>query len=702
MRLPGVVVAVVALVLAAPSALAQQGADQHRLIFESAEVRFLEPINATRIVETNEAPTDGNCNQDLITRREDGTGFTFDESQRPAGAATLPTGRTGCAEALYDMTFPVASTIRVSFTADRRIDDPTASGVPALQEFRLHLPDGERREELFEARARSMPPRHYERVYALPPGTANITLGWFFQDTGVAQDTGLLQPSDPGALSFAADVYNVTIEVRGMPVAADPIDPATPEVENETAAQADLWYNFTLPPAMFASGRQVTVLLNLRSGPDLMGAEGPRGEVPLEALQVNETDDTLLLTIGPQAVQGAGDYSLRFRSVRVLPPPQLRPDPTTIEPFYYTIMLLPAPAALLALYSGIVYRREAEGRYRRPATGILVLVAVGIAYYLLLVLYAMVGVGKRRMTTLELAPEATLVYIQLIVLLLFFIVTAVVVGRYLAGAMRKDIEQRRLQEEKLRRSNEELERFAYVASHDLQEPLRKVAGFTSLLQRRYKGRLDKDADEMIQYAVDGATRMQALIRDILAYSRVGSSELDVKDVEVASVLELVVADLGERIKEERAQVSWDAMPTLQADPGQLRQVLQNLVENAIKYRHPSRRPKVRVTAERDGAMWCFAVADNGVGIPADKLSEVFGIFRRLHGSNVPGTGIGLALAKKAVERHGGKIWVESRLGRGSTFYFTLPAMAGAAAPAGLSWRTPAGLRGSPGTEPQPT
>jgi signal transduction histidine kinase len=677
----------------------------HRLVLDGATLQFLEPINTTRIVEVNESPTDNRCGTDLITVRPDGTGFTFDESFEAGSGGTvtpLPAGQTGCAEAQYDMAFPAAASVRVRFETDRRIEDPAGQEAPATQEFRLHLPDGERREELFDPEERTVAtPRLYDRVFALPAGTTNITLGWFFHDTGLNQAIGNVE-ADPGAQAFSANVFNISIEVRGMQVPLDPMDPATPEVEEGTVGRAELWLNFSAPPAVFASMREPLMFLDLRAGPKVVDLQGPDGALDVALIEQNQTRDRLRLTFGPDLLrqQGGGDYSLRFVSERVLPvDPVVKP--TRIQPFFYTMLLLPAPAAVLALYSGLAYRREAEGRYRRAATAVLALIIVAIVYYALLVVYAVYGAGERTMTTLPLQPEATLVYVQLLVLLLFFVVSAVVVGRYLQRAMRRDIETRRLQEEKLRRSNEELERFAYVASHDLQEPLRKVAGFTSLLQRRYKGRLDKDADEMIQYAVDGATRMQALIRDILAYSRVGSSELDLKPVEVGTVLELVVSDLGEKIKEEKAQVDWQDLPTVEADAGQLRQVLQNLVENGVKYRHPSRRPRIRVSAERDGAMWRFAVADNGVGIPADKLTDIFGIFRRLHGAEVPGTGIGLALAKKAVERHGGRIWVESREGKGSTFYFTLPAQETADGRK-LSWRTATeGLRGPQGTDASP-
>jgi light-regulated signal transduction histidine kinase (bacteriophytochrome) len=237
-----------------------------------------------------------------------------------------------------------------------------------------------------------------------------------------------------------------------------------------------------------------------------------------------------------------------------------------------------------------------------------------------------------------------------------------------------DIGARKRAEEELRRSNEELERFAYVASHDLQEPLRTVASYVQLLSRRYRDRLDADAMDFIDFAVGGVRRMQHLIEDLLAFSRVGTRGGAFMPTDARAVLQDALASLRAATSESGAHVETSALPTVLADRGQLEQLLTNLVGNALKF-HGAEPPLVRVSAERTGTMWTFSVRDNGIGIAPEYFERIFVIFQRLHGrEEYPGTGVGLAICKKIVERHGGRIWVESAPGDGATFSFTLPAV----------------------------
>jgi PAS domain S-box-containing protein len=248
------------------------------------------------------------------------------------------------------------------------------------------------------------------------------------------------------------------------------------------------------------------------------------------------------------------------------------------------------------------------------------------------------------------------------------------------GKITRDITERKKFEEhlvktaeELRRSNDQLQQFGYVASHDLQEPLRMVASYTQLLATRYKGRLDSDADEFIDYAVDGCNRMQGLIQDLLAYSRSGTSEKALREIPGENALKEALANLRATIGESGAIVTHDSLPSITTDEVQLVQVFQNLVGNAIKYCSAAV-PLVHVSATKNGGNeWIFSVRDNGLGIEPQYFERIFIIFQRLHGrQEFNGTGIGLAICKKIVERLGGRIWVESQLAKGSTFYFALP------------------------------
>jgi PAS domain S-box-containing protein len=225
--------------------------------------------------------------------------------------------------------------------------------------------------------------------------------------------------------------------------------------------------------------------------------------------------------------------------------------------------------------------------------------------------------------------------------------------------------------EELKHSNMELEQFAYVASHDLQEPLRGIAGFAQLLQQRYQGQLDSRADEFITHIVAGTQRMQTLIDDLLAYSRIGRREA-IQSTSAGTALQAALQNLNTAIQEYGATVTDECLPSVRADATQLIQLFQNLVGNAIKFRS-EQPPHIHVAVTDAGEFWQFSIQDNGIGIEPQYFERIFQVFQRLHTRReYKGTGIGLAICKKITDRHGGKIWVESKPGQGSTFYFTLP------------------------------
>jgi light-regulated signal transduction histidine kinase (bacteriophytochrome) len=256
------------------------------------------------------------------------------------------------------------------------------------------------------------------------------------------------------------------------------------------------------------------------------------------------------------------------------------------------------------------------------------------------------------------------------------IVTALAASRAAEQEVREQALELEQQADDLRRSNDELEQFAYVASHDLQEPLRKVASFCQMLQRRYSGQLDEKADQYIEFAVDGAKRMQQLINDLLLFSRVGRTSEGMTTVNTATAAGHAVTALAAAREQAHAQVDIGELPKLTGDQTLLTQLFQNLIGNAIKFRAPGRAPRVELRAMRDDEFWHFTCADNGIGIDPEYAERVFVIFQRLHPKDqYTGTGIGLSLCKKIVEYHGGRIWLDTERPAdavGAVVHWTLP------------------------------
>ena len=253
-------------------------------------------------------------------------------------------------------------------------------------------------------------------------------------------------------------------------------------------------------------------------------------------------------------------------------------------------------------------------------------------------------------------------------------------GKTVALAISRDIGERKKTEKEmkklitdLKRSNDELEQFAYVASHDLQEPLRTIASFTQLLERRYKGKFDKDADEFMDYVINASVRMKDQIEGLLEFSRVATREKTFKLVDMNNILNHAINHLKTLIKENNAEITYNSLPQVRGEADQLQRVFQNLIINAIKFKKENEPPKIHISVQKDEKEYIFSVSDNGIGIEKQYMERIFVIFQRLHThEEYKGTGIGLSIVKRIIERHNGRIWVESKPADGSTFYFTIP------------------------------
>lgn len=291
------------------------------------------------------------------------------------------------------------------------------------------------------------------------------------------------------------------------------------------------------------------------------------------------------------------------------------------------------------------------------------------------------GLSMRRFQALEGLGHITLLERPVRTVTLLTAVRAALRARRRQYELRDHLAERQRAEEALAmqadllaRSNADLQQFAYITSHDLREPLRTISSFSQMLQRRYRGQLDREADEYIDFITEGVRRMDEMIHDLLIYSRVANQEDRVSHtVDLKQVVNWSLQNLKRSIDESSAEIIVENMPQLPGDEVELVQVFQNLISNAIKYRRVDESPRIKVSAERRDGHWLVSVADNGTGFEPEYRDRVFELFKRLHGRDVPGTGIGLTICKKIVERHSGRIWADSVPGRGATFCFTLPA-----------------------------
>ena len=351
-------------------------------------------------------------------------------------------------------------------------------------------------------------------------------------------------------------------------------------------------------------------------------------------------------------------------------------------------VVLPVALGLIALNTGLIASVRPVLFPLSLLVGPSVRATLLRTFFLVVSLVAGVnGIGYRVFAGLKL-NAATLAALSTLSYLIIGSLLMVQIARAVGAAMDRAEQRRTLAEEELRRnrdrledvvkertadlirSNTELEHFAHVASHDLKAPVLAIAGNLKLLKRRIHGHNGEDVDTFVTGAIDASLRMEALINDLLSYSRVGAQDRPFETVDMTSILRRVLADLAISLKKTGAKVTFDDLPPITADPVQMGQLLLNLISNAVKFSEKT--PRVHLSASRGDKEWVFSVSDNGIGIPKEHTESIFEIFRRVHGEAYVGTGIGLATCKKIVERHGGRIWVESEPGQGSTFYLSIP------------------------------
>ncbi len=363
---------------------------------------------------------------------------------------------------------------------------------------------------------------------------------------------------------------------------------------------------------------------------------------------------------------GSGTYTAVFQAQTAL-----EPTPFLI-PIIGLIMMAPAGLGIYASRSATRFTASATETFSRAAKSLHFTLAFWWAVYV--AAFAAV-IGLRMWPLIVSWPielEAALMHGLFVLISLAFIALGFYWRRQLAHTMQEELAQKERAFKDLVRSNEELQQFAYVASHDLQEPLRTVSRFTQLLEHRYGEKLDQDAKEFMAFTVDGAKRMQALIDDLLRFSRVETRGKPLVPVHLYDVVDRAVRSLTASLDDSGGRIEINSLPYVLGDEVQLGQVFQNLLGNAIKFRDPTRKPKVEVSATKQGKEWVIAIKDNGIGIPKEHHERIFVVFQRLHARDeYEGTGIGLALCKKIVERHGGQIWLESEPGKGTTFFLTL-------------------------------
>lgn len=609
----------------------------------------------------------------------------------------------GCGEARFVIGVPAGATsLRVRFEANREVRSfAEQAALPVALAQRILLYDTGVQGPLDDHEyfpQDSGPITLFQDVEhefsTLIPGRDRVTLSWLFHDKGVPQDNLGQNLGIVLGHEFAATVRGTELEFLGAEPASMQVDQAGRDLAGGQLLQRTR-VRVEVPddgdPEL-----DVRLQISISNRYAVARAMGPGGaQIGSDQILVQEAQGVLQLILDESVTEqyGPGVYEVHFTSTSAV----IR-NPAMLAVFVLMVAL-PLLTGFFATRGVLGFSRRATtgpggpgatlgpgasgghrvgpgtDRYKRAARLLqVVLVGLWMAYggFMLWVAFNRQLVDTMNAWPLQVA--AAMYYLFLILLAVGFATLALLSGRHLLDWMENDIRERDQTQRELERSNRELEQFAYVASHDLQEPLRMVTHYTKLLEMRYKEELDQDARDFIGYATDGATRMKMLIDGLLTYSRVGRSNVKQESVDVDTVVKRALLNLRVKVQEAGAEVSIGHLPRVQGDPTMLTELFQNLIENGIKYRKEDGVPRIHVHAERDGNRgWRFTVQDNGIGIPQKHHKRVFQLFQRLHGRDAySGTGLGLAICQRIVELHGGRIWVESTPGRGSSFNFTVP------------------------------